>query len=136
VKRGGPAQHLSLDWQSADERYHLEPPDISSPDRLYDRGWALALLERVIARLQVKYVAEGKGELFEHAKRFLMAPGEELPHARAAAALQLEEGALRVAVHRLRKQYREMVRTEIAQTLSDPSGVQEELNSLREALKV
>ncbi len=134
-KRGGAAPHLSLDWQSADERYQFEPQDSASPDRLFDRAWAQALLERALARLKQEYKDAGKAGLFEHARSFLMAKSEALQHAEAAPALGLDAGALRVAVHRLRKRYREMLKEEIAQTLSDPAAVQEELRSLQEALR-
>lgn len=134
-KRGGAVPHLSLDWRSADERYHLDPPDNASPDQAFDRTWALALLERVVERLRTEYVHEGKAGLFEHAKTFLMGTDDGAPHAEAARKLKLEEGALRVAVHRLRKRYREMLREEIAQTLSDPASVSEELAALQQALR-
>jgi len=134
-KRGGTATHFSLDWQTADKRYQLEPQDFASPDRLYDREWAHALLERVLARLKQEYSTAGKEDLFEHAKDSLMGKDEGVPHVQAAAELGLDAGALRVAVHRLRKRYREMLKEEIAQTLSDPSFVQEELRSLQEALR-
>jgi RNA polymerase sigma-70 factor (ECF subfamily) len=78
-KRGGGAQHLSLDWQGADERYHLDPPDPSSPDKAFDRAWALALLERVIARLRDECAAEDKTALFEQAKGYLMVGEQTIP---------------------------------------------------------
>ncbi len=134
-KRGGGAQHLSLDWQRAEERYQQEPADNATPDRLYDREWAQALLARVLARLKQEYVMAGKGALFEHAKSSLLGKGEAMPHVDAAAGLNLDAGALRVAVHRLRGRYRDMLKEEIAQTLSDPAAVQEELRSLQQALR-
>lgn len=133
-KRGGGAQHLSLDWQSADERYHLDPPDTASPDRAFDREWALALLEQVITRLREESVAAGRTSLFERAKGYLMVGESAIPYAQAAKELEMDEGAVRVAVHRLRKRYRELLREEIAQTLSDPAQVAEELRSLQAAL--
>jgi RNA polymerase sigma factor (sigma-70 family) len=133
-KRGGGAQHLSLDWQSADERFHLDPPDASSPDKTFDREWALTLLERVITRLRDECVAGGKEKLFEQAKGFLMVGEAAIPYAQAAQTLGVEEGAVRVAVHRLRKHYRELFRDEIAQTLDDPAQIAEELRSLQAAL--
>ena len=134
-KRGGGAQHLSLDWQSADERYHLDPPDTASPpDRVFDCEWALALLERVIGRLRDESAAAGKTPLFERAKGYLMVGEAVIPYAQAAEELQMDEGAVRVAVHRLRKRYRELLRDEIAQTLSDPAQVAEDLRSLQAAL--
>jgi RNA polymerase sigma factor (sigma-70 family) len=134
-KRGGTALRISLDWQNANQRYQLEPQDVASPDRLYDREWAQALLERVLARLKQEYTAAGKGDLFDHAKNSLMGTGEGAPHVEAAVELGLDAGALRVSVHRLRKRYRDTLKEEIAQTLSDPAAVQEELRSLKEALR-
>ena len=133
-KRGGGAQHLSLDWQSADARFHLDPPDPASPDRAYDREWALALLERVITRLRDECAADGKEKLFEQAKGYLMVGQTAIPYAEAARTLGLDEGAVRVAVHRLRKRYRALLRNEIAQTLGDPAQVEDELRSLQAAL--
>ncbi len=133
-KRGGGIEHVSLDWQDADRRFHLEPPDPDSPDLAFDREWAMALLERVIQRLGTECVAEGRGLLFERAKGYLMVGSDAIPHAEAAASLQMAEGAFRVAVHRLRKRYRELLRDEIAQTLVDPAQVEEELQSLLAAL--
>lgn len=133
-KRGGGAQHLSLDWQSADERYHLDLPDLSSPDRAYDRAWALALLEQVIIRLRDECVKDGKENLFERTKGYLSVGESVIPYAEAAQVLGVDEGTVRVAVHRLRKRYRELLRDEIAQTLDDPAQVAEELRSLQAAL--
>jgi RNA polymerase sigma-70 factor (ECF subfamily) len=133
-KRGGGAQHLSLDWHTADERFHLDPPDPSSPDLAFDREWALALLERVITRLLDECAAAGKAQLFEQARGYLMVGESAIPYPRAAEELQMDEGAVRVAVHRFRKRYRELLRDEIAQTLSDPAQVAEELRSLQAAL--
>jgi RNA polymerase sigma-70 factor (ECF subfamily) len=133
-KRGGAAEHLSLNWQDADERFHLDPPDPTNPERLFDREWALALLERVIARLAAECARDGKADLFTHAKGFLTVSSAAIPYADAAKALGMDEGALRVAVHRLRKRYRELLRDEIAQTLADPAQVAEELRSLWAAL--
>lgn len=135
-KRGGGVEHLSLDWQGADEHFHLDPADTASPDRLFDREWALALLERVITRLREECQQEGRTALFDQAKGFLMVGEQVIPYAEAAIALGMEEGAVRVAVHRLRKRYRELLRDEIAQTLDDPSQVAEELRSLQAALSV
>ncbi|MCP5528415.1 MAG: sigma-70 family RNA polymerase sigma factor [Verrucomicrobiales bacterium] len=135
-KRGGGVTVLSLDWRHAEARYrdHEGPTDSESPDRLYDREWALALLGRVIARLEAECAAAGKHRLFTVAKTFLTFRADAVPQAAAAAELGIEEGALRVAVHRLRRRYRELLRDEIGQTLADPAAVDEELRSLRAAL--
>jgi RNA polymerase sigma-70 factor (ECF subfamily) len=130
LKRGGGEAPLSLDWQNADTRYQIHPADELSPDRLYDRAWAVTLLEQVILRLQDESAAVGQAALFAELKPFLMVGKKAIPYAQAAAALGLTEGTLRVMVHRLRRRYREMLRTEIAQTLSDPAQVDEEMRAL------
>src|SRR5687768_6570938 len=84
-KRGGGAQHLSLDWQEADRRFHLEPADIASPDRIFDREWALALLERVIGLLKSECARDGKAQLFDQARGYLMVSAEAIPYPDAAA---------------------------------------------------
>jgi RNA polymerase sigma factor (sigma-70 family) len=132
-KRGGGAAPLSLDWQDADSRYQIAPADQLSPDRLYDRAWATTLLEQVIARLREECAAEGKGELFEQLKPFLMMGKSDIPYAQAAGRLGLSEGTARVAVHRLRKRYRELLRQEVAQTLSELALVEEEMRALLDA---
>jgi len=91
---------------------------------------ALALLGRVITRLRDECAADGRARLFECLKPFLSVDREAVPYAQAAAELSLTEGALRVAVHRLRRHYRELLRDEIAHTLTDPAQVQEELQAL------
>lgn len=133
-KRGGGAEHLSLNWQDADERFHLDPPDPTNPERLFDREWALALLDRVIARLAAECARDGKADLFTQAKGFLTVSSAAIPYGEAAKRLGMDEGALRVAVHRLRKRYRELLRDEIAQTLAEPGQVDDELRSLLAAL--
>jgi RNA polymerase sigma factor (sigma-70 family) len=127
LKRGGNITHFSLDWQSADTQFQIAHGGQIPPDAAYDREWAVALLERVIARLREECVAEGKSERFEQLKPYLTAGKGEIPYADAAAALSMDEGAVRVAVHRLRKRYRELLRNEVADTLSDPAMVEEEL---------
>lgn len=129
-KRGGGAAPLSLDYQAADTRYRIDPPDRLSPDKLYDRAWATTLLERVIDRLRAENTGAGRSSQFEQLKFFLMVGTSDIPYAETAAALLLSEGAVRVAVHRLRRRYRELLRLEIAQTLSDPGQVDEEMRTL------
>jgi RNA polymerase sigma-70 factor (ECF subfamily) len=133
-KRGGGVTPLSLDWQDAESRYQINPADELSPDKLYDRAWAVVVLERVITRLRDENSGDGKGELYGQLKSFLMMGASEIPYARAAVDLKMTEGAVRVAVHRLRKRYRELLRDEIAQTLSNPAQADEEMRSLFSAL--
>ncbi len=129
-KRGGGVLPLSLDWQDADSRYQIDPADHLSPDKIYDRAWAVTLLERVITRLRQENAAEGKALLFERLKPFLMLGRSDIPYTQAAAGLAMTEGAVRVAVHRLRRRYRELLREEIGKTLSDPALVAEEMRAL------
>jgi DNA-directed RNA polymerase specialized sigma24 family protein len=134
-KRGGGETFLSLDWHDADTRYQITPADHLSPDKLYDRAWAVTLLERVVTRLRDEHARDGKAALFEQLKPFLMAGKGDIPYAQVAASAGLNEGALRVAVHRLRRRYRELLQEEIAQTLSDPSHAAEEMRALLNAFR-
>ena len=129
-KRGAHATHLSLDWRDADTRYQLDLRDDLSPDKLYDRAWAVALLERVVGRLGDECAADGKAALFAQLKPLLTADRSVISYPQAAAALGMSEEAARVAVHRLRRRYRELLREEIAQTLADPAQVEEEMRAL------
>ncbi|HEY3856717.1 MAG TPA: sigma-70 family RNA polymerase sigma factor [Verrucomicrobiae bacterium] len=130
LKRGGGIANLSLDWQDADARYHIDPADDLSPDKIFDRAWAVTLLERVISRLRDENAVEGKVVAFDRLKPFLTVGKNEIPYAKAAVELCMTEGAIRVAVHRLRRRYRELLRDEIGQTLSDPAQVDEEIRTL------
>ena len=129
-KRGGGQTALSLDWQDADARYQIDPADNLSPDKLYDRAWAVTLLERVVGRLRDESVTEAKSKQFEELRPFLMVGKSAIPYPQAATALDMTESAVRVAVHRLRRRYRELLRQEISQTLSDPAQAEEELRTL------
>ena len=135
-KRGGGAINLSLDWQTADTKFQVAATNEPSPDRAFDREWALALLAKVIERLQKECATDGKAKLFEQLKMFLMAGKGESAHGEVAQTLGMEEGAVRVAVHRLRKRYRVLLRDEIAQTLTDESQVDEEMRALFGAFTV
>ena len=127
LKRGGNITHFSLDWRNADTQFQIADSAQIPPDAAYDREWAVALLERVFSKLSEESVADGKAERFEQLKSYLTMGKGEIPYASAAAALSMDEGAVRVAVHRLRKRYRELLRNEVAETLSDPAMVEEEL---------
>jgi RNA polymerase sigma factor (sigma-70 family) len=130
LKRGGGEKNLSLDWQTADTKFQVAATNEPSPDKAFDREWALALLAKVIERLQKECGADGKAKLFEQLKIFLTAGRGALSHAAAAKNLSLDETTVRVAVHRLRKRYRVLLREEIAQTLADESQVDEEMRAL------
>ena len=129
-KRGGGNAPLSLDWHTADTQFQVAATNEPSPDKAFDREWALALLAKVIQRLQEECAADGKAKLFEQLKAFLMAGKAESAQREVASALGMEEGAVRVAVHRLRKRYRQLLRDEIANTLADAAMVDEEMRAL------
>jgi RNA polymerase sigma-70 factor (ECF subfamily) len=133
-KRGGGVPPLSLDWQDAETRYQINPAHELSPDKLYDRAWAVVVLERVITRLRDENDAEGKASQYEQLRPFLMMGKSEIPYPQATAALKMTEGAVRVCVHRLRRRYRELLRAEIAQTLANPAQAEEEMQALFSAL--
>jgi RNA polymerase sigma-70 factor (ECF subfamily) len=133
-KRGG-GRVLPLDLTTAEGRYGSEPYHTLTPERLFERRWALTLLERVLTRLQEEACARGKGAQFEQLRVFLLGAGGQLPsQAEAAAALGMTEGAVKVAVHRWRGRYREMLREEIAQTVAAPDQIDEEVRQLFDAL--
>jgi RNA polymerase sigma-70 factor (ECF subfamily) len=132
-KRGGGRQSVSIDFRDADGRYAHEPAHGETPERLFERRWALALLERVLARLRGEYDGAGRGRLFDCLKARLTGD-RAVPHADVAAELGVTEGAVKVAVHRLRQRYRELLRDEIGQTLDDAGQVEEEIRALFAAL--
>jgi RNA polymerase sigma factor (sigma-70 family) len=133
-KRGGGVPHLSLDWHSADTQFQVVATHQQSPDEAFDREWALALLGKVIERLGAECAAEDQGEHFKALKPFLTAGKGETSYAEAALALEMHETAVRVAVHRLRKRYGQLLRAEIANTLAEPAQLDEELRALFNAV--
>jgi RNA polymerase sigma-70 factor (ECF subfamily) len=133
LKRGGAHPLLSIDAAGAEEAYVLEPICNQTPERLYERNWALTLLAQVLAGLRREYQGAGKGTLFEQLKGHLT--GDSCaPYAETAAQLGLSEGAVKVAVHRLRQRYRDRLREEIAQTVADPVDIDDEIRALFDAL--
>ena len=128
-KRGGNATHFSLNWQTADTQFQVAAR-VVSPDAEFDREWAIALLEKVISRLEDECRREGRGEQFAKLRPFLTAGKGAIAYAEVAQSSGMDEGAIRVAVHRLRKRYRQLLADEIAQTLSDGANVEDEMRSL------
>ena len=133
-KRGGGRPALSLDLAAAEQRYDLEPVDDATPDKAFDKQWALRLLEAVLTRLEQEYRREGKAALFALLKTSLTGARESQPYAELAASMGMSEGAIKVAVHRLRRRYRDLIREEIAQTVASPEEVDSEMRHLLEAL--
>lgn len=133
-KRGGAVPHLPLDTEVAESRYLAEPTAALPADRLYERRWALTLLERTMDRLREEYGRAGKAAEFQGLKRFLTADKAAIAYAQIASELGLTEGAARVAVHRLRRRFREIFREETAHTVATAEDVDEELRHLVLAL--
>ncbi|MHC4244658.1 MAG: RNA polymerase sigma factor [Planctomycetota bacterium] len=133
-KRGGGRKVLSLDFENAESQYALEPRDELSPEKLFERSWALTVLERTMARLQAEAVSTNKQKSFERLKSYLTADEGSVPYRDAAVELDITEGAARVAVHRLRKRYRELLRDEIAHTVTSDDQIDEEIRDLFTAL--
>lgn len=129
-KRGGFATHLSLDWRGAESGLGIEPADPRSPDLLYDRDWAMTLLDKVLSDM----ARQENGLDFDRWKSFLGISSERLAYAEIAAQFGMTENAARVAVHRLRKRYRQRLREEIARTLGSDELVEEEMRALFAAL--
>lgn len=125
---------ISLDTSNAEGHYNLEPASQLSPDLLFEKAWALTVLERTMDRLEAEMTKKNRRELFEHLKIYLTTDKDTVPYQKVAAELSMTEVSVRVAVHRLRSQYRELLRDEIAQTVADEDQTDEEMRSLFTAL--
>lgn len=134
-KRGGNCRHLSLDFEVGESRYTREPAHLATPEKIYQRRWAIMLLDRVLTNLSEEYGRTGKAALFDRLRIFLAGEQSTQPYAQVAAELEMTEGALKVAVHRLRRRYRELLRAEIAQTVERPDDVDDELRQLFDAVR-
>lgn len=132
-KRGGDVQIISLTSGEAESKYNLDPVDASTPEQVFNREWAVTILNRVVEKLQDEYRKRSQLEIFE-ALHGTLTGGITAGYATLAGKLGTTEGALQVAAHRLRKRYREMLRDEVAQTVSDPALVDEELRELLNCL--
>jgi RNA polymerase sigma-70 factor (ECF subfamily) len=133
LKRGGGRKLFAIDSHDAEGRYSREPAHVETPERLFDRRWALTLLDLVLDRLGDEMNRARKGPLFDRLKAALL--GEQsASYARLAEELTMTEGAVRVAVHRLRGRYRELLREEIGQTVDDPAAVDDEIRDLFAAI--
>lgn len=133
-KRGGGLQIISWDDFNPEERYVHEPMERMTPDRIYEKRWAGILLERVLDGLKVEYQKAGRSEEYAQLKSFVWGDGNPGTYFEAAAHLGMEENALKVAVHRLRKRFREQLRQEVGRTVSAPEEIDEELLYLRSLL--
>jgi RNA polymerase sigma factor (sigma-70 family) len=134
LKRGGGAAPLTLDVTAAEGRYALEPKDTLDPERLFERRWAQTLLRQAHVRLRSACVRSGKARLYEQLEPFVSGDDEGLPYRDIASALGMTEGAARVAAHRLRRKFRDLLREEIAHTVDGDAELEDELRFLRQTL--
>jgi len=131
-KRGGGTIE-PLEFPSGEERYQREPAHDETPERIFERRWALSMLDRVVERLRKEFVQHGRPEHFERLKVFLLGQSDA-PYTALAREMNTSEGALKVAIHRIRKRYRDLFRQEIADTVADPAEVESELRYLAAVL--
>jgi len=134
LKRGGQVRLVPLQLDTAETRYTREPVDACTPEQVFEKQWALALLESVLNRLREDYAGDGKGSLFHSLEPCLIGSREAQPYAALAAGLGMTEGAVKMAVFRLRERYRVCLKEEISHTVASPAEVDEELRHLFRAL--
>ena len=137
VKRGGVNSPLPLDdvLHGAAQRYSLEPRDSTTPERVFERQWALAVLEKVQHQLREESAASGRLALFDRLKALLLGESNEAGYRALAVELDMTEGALKVAIHRLRQRFKQTLREEIAHTVVHPDDVKDEIRYLMAALR-
>jgi RNA polymerase sigma factor (sigma-70 family) len=135
IKRGEGRSLLSLEELQADERADLEPADRLSADKIYERRWALTVLDKVLARLDDEYRAAGNEALCARLKELLGDEPGRASQAEIAADLEMTENALKQAFHRFRQRYRQLLREEIAHTVATPSDIEDELRHLIAVLR-
>ncbi len=129
-KRGGGQRLLSLDFESGDSSISFEPSSDLTPDQVYERQWAVTLLQKVIDRLRAEYEASGRLEHFERLRHFIIGQYAEATYADVAEALGSTEAAMKMTAHRMRRRYRELLRAEIAETAVAVDDVDDEIRSL------
>lgn len=129
AKRGGPHAIVSWEDQSAEERYLREPSHDATPEKLFEQSWALTVIESVLAQLRKEYTDAGKDQLFEAIHSYLEEDGAQT-YAEMAATLNMTEGAVKMAVLRLRENFRRRLRSAIAQTVGNAGEIDEELRHL------
>ena len=132
-KRGGRNRTFPLDMNDAERRYHMEPTDCLTPERIYERRWAMMLIDRALERLRLTSRDSGQ---FDRLRAFLTGDPPGLSYSALASEMGISEGALKVVVHRLRRRFREFVREEIAETVAGPEEIEEEMRYLLSAVSL
>lgn len=133
-KRGGDCEILSINVDDAEDRYRLEPVDEVTAEAVFERRWALTVLDAAVDRVQAGYERSGKLPLFKALRGHLGADKSTIPNREVAESLGMQEGAVKVAAHRLRQKYREALRAEIAHTVSSREELDDELRRLFQTL--
>jgi DNA-directed RNA polymerase specialized sigma24 family protein len=133
-KRGGGRRAIRLNLETGESRFALEPADELTPERLYEKQWALTFLDHVLRRLEDEFAGKGKDKQFQALKPFLAGETEPDSYEIAARDLGISAAAAKVAAHRARRRYREILRAEIAETVAGPQEVDDEIRHLRAAL--
>jgi len=134
LKRGGGHQTIPLDALEAEERYRIEPKDVSTADKLFERRWALTLLEGVLARLEAEMAGTDAGERFDALRPVLLGDPGEKRYAALAQDFSVSESTIKSWVHRLRQRYRELLREAVEQTVSKREEIDDELRHLARIL--
>lgn len=133
-KRGGQFTFISMDGRSPEERYQLEPADFDTPEKIFLTQWTLTLLKQAMNALQAECESSGKGPLFQEARNFISGERGGAAYSQISGRLGMGEGAVRVAVHRLRQRYGELLRREVAHTVASEEEVDDELRFLLRTL--
>lgn len=135
LKRGGGVSTLSLDLEAGEERYSAHAVEKRTPEDVFEHRWAVTVLDRALDRLRKESIVSGSELQFNQLKNYLTSAEPHLPYREAAATLGMNEGAVKVAVHRLRKRFGQYLRLEIAETVVDPVGVDNEVRHLLEVIR-
>lgn len=129
-KRGGNAPHLSIDMARAEGRYDCEPTDSTTPEVLYERAWALTVLQATLNDLRAEYESRDKGAVFEALHDHIIAGAKPVPHAETAERLGMNEGSVKVTLHRMRRRFGELLRQQVAQTVESEDDIDTEIRHL------
>jgi len=130
LKRGGGQELVSFDAQNTENRFLVEPVEEMSPEKAFERRWALALLSQVLSRLETEFCASNKAPLFQELKGFLSGEETGSSYAELGQRFGMSEANVKVTVHRLRRRYRELLREEVTTTVSSPEEINEEIRHL------
>jgi RNA polymerase sigma factor (sigma-70 family) len=135
LKRGGGRKVISFDEEAAEARYRLEPEDQMTPERVFERSWVTTLIERAARNLREEYAAAGRAGLYDQLTEFRLDASGQRAYGEVAAQLGQSESSVKSAILRLRRRHRQLVRAEIAQTVADPSDVDNEIRYLLRMLE-